>query len=150
MSKISDMGVDFSELPTLVETYETDLMEAAANVKITGKLLDLALREQGSWPLYYSQRRAELKTLVKYLDAKVSAVRGSLAKRYVENYNPKIGERVMNSYIDSEPEYLKMYRLYLEISDLYERYNEVCEAFTIRGFALRDITLARSNQIENT
>lgn len=150
MSKITELGPENANLPTLVVQYEVDLEAAEANLKISGKTLDVALREQATWPIYYSQRRAELKSLMKYLDTKVSAVRGTIARRYVENYSRTLGERVMNSYIDAEPEYIKAYQLYLEIAELYEKYDSVCEAYTIRGFALRDLTTARVNSIQDT
>ncbi len=150
MSKIASLGKNNENLPELIVQYETELKEAEANLKITGKILDLALREQGAWPVYYGQRRAELKTLMKYLDARVSAVRGRLTRNYFENCNPKQSERMIDKYVDYEQEYLSMYHLYLEVAELYEKYDAVCEAFTIRGFALRDLTTARVEQIQNS
>lgn len=150
MSKIAELGAENANLPNLVIQYEADLEAAPANLKISGKTLEIALREQGTWPVYYSQRRSELKTLMKHLDAKVSAVRGTIARRYVENYSRSLGERVMNTYIDAEPEYLAIYQLYLEIAELHDKYSDVCEAFTIRGFALRDLTTARVHSIQDT
>lgn len=149
MSRIPDLGRTNENLPALVAQYEDDLSHAEANLQIRGKMLDEALKEQGSWPIYYAQRRAELKTLLKYLDTQVSAVRGRLARRYVENYSRQLGERVMNSYIDAEQEYLQMNELYLEIEELYNKYDAVCDAFEKRGFALRDLTTARVHNIQN-
>lgn len=147
MSKISELGKNYEQLPALIVQYEADLAEASINLKISGKTLDKSLQEQGTWPGYYSERRAELKTLMKYLDARVSAVRGKLTKGYFENYNPKPSERMIDKYIDAEPEYLSTYQLYLEVAELFDKYDAVCEAFTVRGFALRDLTTARVNNI---
>lgn len=150
MSRIAELGPKNINLPKLIAQYEDDFDKVADNLRITGKLLGECLREQGTWPIYYSQRRAELKTLLKHMDGEVSAVRGGLAKRYVENYSRALGERVMNSYIDSEAEYLSMNSLYLEILELYEKYDAAVDAFEKRGFALRDLTLARVHSIQDT
>lgn len=149
MSKIADLGPANSKLPNVIATYEDGLAEVQDNLRLTGKLHDKALQEQATWPIYYSERRAELKTLMKYLDAQVYAVRGRLTRKYNENYSKQLGERMMNSYIDAEEEYLRMHELYLEVAELHDKYDAVVDAFDKRGFALRDLTSARIAQIQN-
>jgi hypothetical protein len=150
MSRIHQLGVKNANLPVLIGEFEDAFAEIEQHLSLTGKTLDSALKEQGSWVIYYAQRRAELKTVLSYLDDQVSAVRGQLAKRYVENYSRALGERVMNSFIDSEPEYLKVRELYLEVEDLYSRYDAAVNAFEKRGYALRDLTNARIHQLQNS
>lgn len=149
MSRIADLGAKFVNLPVLIAEYEDAFKEIEQNLTIKGKTLEAALKEQSTWPIYYDARRAELKTLLKYLDGQVSRVRGQLTKRYKENYSRDLGERQLNSYIDQEEEYLRIYELYLECEELYEKYAAAVEAFSKRGFALRDLTLARVNQIQD-
>lgn len=149
MSRIADLGAKLVNLPALIAEYEQAFENIEANLTIKGKTLDQALKEQSTYPIYYDARRVELKTLMKYLDAQVSRVRGQLTKKYKENYSRELGERQLNSYIDQEEDYLKMNELYLECEELYEKYVAAVEAFTKRGFALRDITLARVNQIQD-
>lgn len=150
MSKIADLGKNNENLPALIFQYEEDLKDAPANLKIGGKILEKCLQEQGAWPVFYGQRRAELKTLMKYLDARVNAVRARITETYFTNYNPKPTERMIDKFVDKEQEYLSMYVLYLEVAELYDKYDAVCEAFTVRGFALRDLTTARVEQIQNS
>lgn len=150
MSRIADLGVKNSNLPSLLEAYDAELGDAlAARLSIRGKNLDEAFKEQCSWPIYYDVRKAELKTLVKYLTAQVDKVRGQLAKRYTENYSRQLGERVMNSYIDQEEDYIRAHELQLEVEELYEQYACVADAFKTRSFALRDLTAAKIEQIHN-
>jgi hypothetical protein len=149
MSKIAELGQSMSNLPALIIQYEADLEAAVENLKISGKILDLALREQGTWPNYYSQRRAELKTLMKYLESNVAATRSRIARRY-EQYSIKLSDRLLYSYIDGEDEFLKINQLYLEVEELYSKYDAVVDAFDKRGFALRDLTLARVHSIQDT
>ena len=149
MSRIADLGTKFNNLPTLIAEYEKAFQNVEDHLRISGKALDKALAEQGAHPVFYGQRRAEIKSILKYLDAQVSAVRGRLTRKFNENYNPKLGERMMNGYIDAEPEYLAIHELYLEVAELYEKFDAACDAFDKRGFALRDLTSARVHSIQS-
>lgn len=147
MSRIPDLGEKNAKLPALLAEYESELDAIEERLRIKGKLLEVAQQEQCAWPMFYEARRVELKTLVKYFDDQVSKVRGTLVRRYTENYSRSLGERAMNSYIDADEAYLKMRELYLEVEELYEKYAAIADAFTKRGFALRDLTTAKVNQL---
>lgn len=149
MSRIADLGVKFSNLPALIAEYEQAFENVEEHLRLGGKALDKSLAEQGAWPIYYAQRRAELKTIMKYLDAQVAAVRGRVARRYNENSSIKLGERMLNNYIDADDEFLKINELYLEVGELHEKYDAAVDAFDKRGFALRDLTAARVASIQN-
>lgn len=143
MSRISDIDKTFSNMPDIIEAYETAFVDIEKHLKLSGKQLDKALNEQAAWPIYYAKLRAELKSLVKFMDAKVAAARGVQARKYIENYSRTLGDRAMNSYIDADQEYLSVHQIYLEVMELYEKYDAAVDAFDKRGFALRDLTAAR-------
>jgi len=149
MSRIHDLGDKYTNLPDLLAEYNAELDRVPERLAIRGKTLAVAQQEQTAWPYYYEARRAELKTLVKYFDGQMSKVRGSLTRRFNENYSMKLGERQINAYIDNEKEYLSMLELYLEVNEIYEKYTAVADAFTKRGFALRDLTEAKVNQLHD-
>lgn len=147
MSRIADLGKDFKNLPAIIAEYDDHLIEAAGRLSIKGKIIEEALKEQAAWPVFYDEKRRELKTLVKFLDSRVNAVRGKLYRAYTEQYSRELSDRVKDKYIDNEAEYAKIYEVYLEIEELAEKYEAVVDAFKTRSFALRDITTLRINQM---
>lgn len=149
MSRIADLGDNYQHLPAMLQEYDQYLDDASNILSLKGKTIGNALQEQGSWPAFYDERRRELNTLVKFFDMKVAACRGELLKAYTENYSRELGERAKDKYIDNEPAYHSIYQLYLEVFELAEKYTAVVDAFKLRGFALRDISLLRVNEIEN-
>lgn len=149
MSRIHELGATLSGLPSILAEYEDAFDTIDANLKVAGKTHDKALQEQATWPIYYSQRRAELKTLMKYMDAEVESVRGRLTRKYNEGYSVKLSERDREKYINAEPDYRKIHELYLEVAELYDKFDAAVDAFEKRGYALRDLTLARTAKIEN-
>lgn len=148
MSKIDALKKDFSRLPDVLEEYDEYLEKARVMLPIAGKTLDTAQKEQCGGYAFFDERRAELKTLVKFMTAQVDKVRGELTRKYMSG-SRDMGERIIAKYIDSEPSYLSMYELLLEVEEVYDKYNAVVEAFTKRGYALKDLTAARIAEIHN-
>ena len=149
MSLIPDLGKDNKGLPAILDQYETTLEEVEGNLAIEGKLLEHSNREQAAWQSYYDQRRIELHTLVKYLESDIKRVRGKLFRSFIENHSRDLSDRAIDKYIDQEETFLKANELYLEVKDLYDRYESVVEAFKSRGYALNNITKIRVASIED-
>lgn len=149
MSRIADLGKNFERLPGLLTEYDEHLALAPERIAIKGKIIEEALKEQAAWPVFYDEKRRELNTLVKYMDSRVDATRGKLYREYTENYSRDLPDRTKDKYIDNEEAFLKIHELYLEIYELAEKYEAVVEAFKVRGFALRDIVVARTHQFQN-
>ena len=113
------------------------------------KNLEHANREQPAWQSYYDQRRIELYALVKYYEGQINRVRGKLYKSYTETYSRELTDRAKDKYIDNEKSYLDMLEVYLEVKELYDRYDAVVEAFKSRGYALNNITKIRVASLED-
>lgn len=136
-------------LPEIISSYEAELVEAKENLNIKGKTLEKANVENPTWQLYYDQRRVELYTLLKHFDSLVASTRGKLFKSYTETYARDITDRAKEQYINNEPAYLSMYEIYLEIKDIHDRYQAVCDAYKSRGYALNNITKIRVASLED-
>lgn len=143
MSRILDLGKSNENLVSIILEYEDILSGYENNLTLKNKTLEQALKEQAGWVAYYHERRVELKTIVQHIECQLKRVRGQLYVQYNENYNPALGDRAIEKYIDREPEYLNMYQLLLEVQEILEKYNLVLDAFNRRGFVLRDITASR-------
>lgn len=149
MSLIERLGDDYQNLPDILDEYERGLGLVEQNLNIKGKSLQAANVEQPSWQLYYDTRRSELYSLVKYFEAKMSATRGKLYKKYTEKYTRELSERGKDKYIDNEETFLSQNEIYLEIKETYEKYVAVCDAFRARGYALNNITKIRVASLED-
>lgn len=149
MSLIPELGKDLENLPDILGKYEDALNGYEDNLQIEGKNLEKANREQASWQSYYDQRKIELYALVKYFEARIAKVRGTYFKGYTENYSRELTDRAKDKYIDHEEGYLKEYEIYLEVKELYDRYDSVVESFKARGYALNNITKIRVASLED-
>lgn len=136
-------------LPPLLAKHADELDLASQRLALKGKMLEDALKEQGAWPIHYAYMKSELDSLAKYMALEVDRVRSEIFRRY-ETYSRQLSDRTTDKYIDSDPEYLKYQELYLEVKELHDKASAVVDAFSTRGFALRDITAIRVNQLHTT
>lgn len=83
MSRIDALKKDFSILPDILAEYDDALEKARVMLPIAGKTLDVAQKEQCGGYAFFDERRAELKTLVKFMNAQVEKVRGELTRKYM-------------------------------------------------------------------
>ena len=136
-------------IPDMLVEYDEDIAKASERLTLIGKSGHQAQKEQCAWPAYYGMRKAEVNKLLKYVGARVEAVRTSLYRRYNEVSSRVLSDRVIDKYIDGEEEYLKIHEVYLEIEELRDKLAAVCDAYSLRGFSLRDWTTLKVNQLQD-
>lgn len=149
MSRILDLGKDNEKLFDLLVEYDEALKGIEDLIAIKGKNLEVANRENAAWAQYYDNKRVELKTLVDHFSLEIKRIRGKLYKSYTENHMVDLNERGKDRYIDTEPAYLQVAGLALEVQELYDKYVVATDAFKTRGYALNNITKAVVAQVQN-
>mgnify|MGYP001554068142 CR=1 FL=1 len=149
MSRILDISGKLENLVDVLAEYEDALKGVEDHIEVKGKLLEKANVENPAWQNFYDQKKIELHTLMKYMDAEVQRVRSKLFRSFKENHSRELNEREINRYIDSEPAYLTMNELKLEVQEMYDKYSAVVEAFRVRGYALNNITKIRVASLED-
>jgi hypothetical protein len=132
-----------------LDEYRASIKEVEAILTFQGKTLQQIDREQVAWPFYYEQKRIELETLLKFAKMQEDKIRSTLARKYKENYSFDLGDRLRDSYIDSEPSYLAIHELVIEIEHVVNLYRSVCDCFQTRGYTLRNMTEHFVNNIQD-
>lgn len=143
------IGFDISYIPRIVDEYERHIEEAEDRLRLKGKNLELANKEQPTWLVFYDQKKAEIEHVLKRMTILVESTRGKIYRQYKENFSRDLGEREINKYIDCDQEYLKVAELRLIIDELHEKLKAVRDAFVQRGYSLKNITDIRINQLES-
>lgn len=142
------LGPDYKNLDRILTPYIQDLVEKDDNIRLKGKNLELANKEQVAWLSYYDERRIELETYVKFFDSEIARVR-SIVFKEMEQYPRELSDRSKEKYIDSNETYLSVYETYLSVKELYNHYVCIVDTFRSRGFALKNITDIRINSLED-
>lgn len=148
MSIRDDLGENYKNLGTVLAPYIQALDEKDQNLKIEGKLLEHANREQASWISFYDERRMELATYLKFFEMEIGRVRAECLKA-MEKYPRELSDRAKDKYIDGNEKYLAVYEQYLAVKELHGLFESAVESFKQRGFALRNITNIRCAALED-
>lgn len=149
MTRITDIGQKFEKLPAVIAEYENVLKDAEDLIRLKGKMLVEANKENPAWQLFYDQKRIELATLSKFLESQVLKIRGKLFRSLCENHQLDLSDRAKDKYIDNEKEYLDIYELFLEVDEIYKKYQAVVDAFQARSYSLNNLTKIHVAQLEN-
>lgn len=140
---------DFSNLPKIINEYDSLLGDAEENLTLKGKLLETANREQPSWYCYYNQKLQELKSLQKLIENKAAYKKGVLWKTYIETANIQLKVTDLEHYINSDTEYMKYKNYQIVVDELVGMYSALVKAFETRGYSLRNITDSRIHEVQN-
>jgi len=142
-------GIPVERIPDLLHIYEEELKGYEANLKVKGKTIGEANKENASWMAYYDERRIEINSVIKFLEVEIARIRGKLYKSFTEGYPVDLGERAKERYIDNEPAFLKRKKVLLEVEELYSKYQGIVKAFEQRGYDLRNLTQLKVAAIDN-
>lgn len=141
-------SIDLNIIPQFIEEYDKHLEEAEDRLRLKGKNIETANKEQPTWLCFYDQKKAEVDYVLKRVLILENKIRGQVYRQYKENYSRELGEREINRYIDCDKEYLSIVELRLIIEELLDKYKALCSAFSQRGYSLKNITDIRVHQLE--
>lgn len=137
-------------IPILIAGYEDDIAAAEQRLSMRGKSGADTQKEQCAWPVYYGMKKAEINKLLSYIELRVEKVRSDLYKTYNSVQAARVlPDRTIEKYIDGEAAYLSIREVYLEVQELKDKYTAICDSFNQRGFALRDWTTLKVNQLHD-
>lgn len=148
MSLVPHLGSNYEKLPGILDQFDADLKPATEQLEKKGKLLEVSLSENSSMMHYYDERRIQLHSLVKFFRMEVDRIRSDKYRQYNERNSLKLQYNMMTKYIDSEEDYLFVYKMLIEVEELYESYVSAVDAFKQRNYELSNMTRLRIANLE--
>lgn len=136
-------------IDAILEQTRKEILDFDENIKIQGKRIETANVEQASWQAYYDERKVRIKSLLDYYDMKTKEARGNSFKLISSSNSKGYTERSIERLIDTDPTYLKYYRIYLEVKELYTYLDSMSEQFRNRSFLLNNIVKIRIAGLED-
>ncbi len=148
LTKLSEETL-LEDVNSIVEFYSKQIKDWKQNLKLDGKNIEIVNIQQVSWCAYYDELRAQVKAIYDILEMKVNQVRGKLFLTISQDSSVDYSDRAKERIIDDAPEYIKVYRKFLEIKELYENLQTIVTQFKNRAFIINNIVQLRTASLQD-
>ena len=92
MGWYSDVSRDISKIPSAIQYFETELVEAKREVRLKGNVEKAAAEMPGIVEQRFNQLQ-EIEAILNYLNIELRRLRSSFFKKYLENYQRALSSR---------------------------------------------------------
>ena len=99
MGWYSDVSRDISKIPSAIQYFETELVEAKREVRLKGNVEKAAAEMPGIVEQRFNQLQ-EIEAILNYLNIELRRLRSSFFKKYLENYQRALSSRDVEKYVD--------------------------------------------------
>jgi len=99
MGWYSDVSRDISKIPSAIQYFETELVEAKREVRLKGNVEKAAAEMPGIVEQRFNQLQ-EIEAILNYLNIELRRLRSSFFKKYLENYQRARSSRDVEKYVD--------------------------------------------------
>jgi hypothetical protein len=148
MSIVGDISGNIALLVDKLTEYDTELEKAESVFQMEGKKLEELNRKLPRALSFYDRKLAELKTIEELMQAKVKEIESMHWKKYNEKYSRVLSTADIKAYIAGEKDYIQMYEVLLEVTNIRRQYEAVVEAIRQMGWSLKNIVALRVAQLE--
>ena len=101
MGWYSEVSRDVNKIPQAIQHFESQLIDAKKEIKLTGNLEKSASAMPGIVEHRFNQLQ-EIEAILNYLNIELRRLRSSFFKKYLENYQRALSSRDVEKYVDGE------------------------------------------------
>jgi hypothetical protein len=148
MGWYSKVSRDISEIPAAISYYESELIAARAEVKISGSIEKAAASMPGIVEHRYSQLQ-EIEAILEYLNIELRRLRSAFFKKYLENYQRALSSRDVEKYVDGEADVVDYEKIINEFALLRNKWLGILKALDTKGFSINNVIKLRTAGMED-
>jgi len=142
--------ISMDQILIFINTYNNMLAEGYVDLELKSKTIGHANREQPSFLSFYDEKRIEVYSLYQYVEMEIHRFKGQLWKDMTVSNNYDLTKIDKDQFINSNIEYLELRRIFLSVSELYQKYESVVNSFKQRGYSLKNITDLKIHALEDS
>lgn len=139
----------YEKIPQKIVEIEKKIENWRDDVSLDGKNLQSAVVEQPSLLAYYDQVAVEAGYYVDLMEMMVKKVRAERIKFIRDNFARDYTDSAIQKAVDGDPQYVKVYEIYIEVKEVYDKCKSLVEAFKQRSYSLNNLVKIHENELEN-
>lgn len=139
----------YEKIPQKILEIEKKIENWRDDISLDGKNLQSAVVEQPSLLAYYDQVAVEAGYYVDLMEMMVKKVRAERIKFIRDNFARDYTDSAIQKAVEGDPQYVKVYEIYIEVKEVYDKCKSLVEAFKQRSYSLNNLVKIHENELEN-
>jgi len=148
MNWYSVISKDISQIPAATVFYESELLQAKLECKISGNVEKAVAAMPGIVEKRFGQIQ-EIEAILEYLNIEHRRLRSKHFRKYQETYARVLSSRDCEKYVDGESEIVDFDLLINEIALLRNKWLAVSKGLDQKSYALSNIVRLRTAGMED-
>ena len=139
---------DLSVIPDFITHYESELLSAKNDVRVTGKVEKNIANLPGVTEFRFNQLQ-EIEAVLNYLNVQLRKIRRKHFQKYLEAYNRALTSRDAEKYVDGEEEVIDFEVLINEVALLRNKWLGIMKGLDSKQWQLGHIVRLRTAGMED-
>ena len=148
MNWYTRITVDLAVLPDFISYYESELMSAKNEVKVSGNVEKNIAAIPGTTEHRFNQLQ-EVEAVLNYLNIQLKKIRRKHFQKYLEAYNRALTSRDAEKYAEGEDEVIDMEVLINEVALLRNRWLGILKGLEAKQWQMGHIVRLRTSGMED-
>ena len=148
MAWYSRVSRDITQIPAAIQHFETELVNARVECKLTGNVEKAAAAMPGIVEYRFNQLQ-EIEAILNYLNIELRKLRSSYFKKYLENYQRALSSRDVEKYVDCEADVVDYEKIINEFALLRNKWLGVLKALDQKQWQITNVVKLRVAGMED-
>ena len=139
---------DITNIPSAILYYETELVQARAECKISGNIEKAAAHMPGIVEQRFNQLQ-EIEAILEFLNIESRKLRSSHFRKYLENYQRALSSRDCEKFVDGESDVVDFDKIINEFALLRNKWLGIIKALDIKQWQISNVIKLRTAGLED-
>jgi len=148
MGWYSQVSRDISQIPSAIQYFETELVQAKQECKLHGNVEKQASMMPGIVEHRFNQLQ-EIEAILEFLNIELRSLRSSFFKKYLENYQRALSSRDVEKYVDGEQDVCDYEKIINEFALMRNKWLGVLKALDQKQWQITNIVKLRVAGMED-
>jgi len=148
MNWYSKVSKDISCIPDAVAYYETELLAAKNDVRISGNIEKASANMPGIVELRFNQLQ-EIEAILEYLNIELRRLRSMHFRKYLESYQRALSSRDCEKFVEGEADVVDFEKIINEFALLRNKWLGVIKSLDIKQWQLSNVIKLRTAGMED-
>lgn len=147
-ARVTAVPGDYTPLVDAIIHFETELEEARREVRLKGSLEKASSRLPGITTERFGQLQ-EVESILRYLEIRMSEVKGAAFKKYFEHYQKSLSAREASMYADADAKVIEIALLINQIALVRNQYLAIMKGLDAKNWQISNLTKLKAAGFED-